>query len=110
MKNFAFGLAILGVMALLAGNASAQATTKAGPKPVLVAKVEEMKTVLKLPDEMVDKMIDLIIKTDMERRSTDDILAIHLGQLVGFRFSAVDFRTAPPKATSNRLHQILTAL
>ena len=64
MKNFAFGLAILGVMALLAGNASAQATTKAGPKPVLVAKVEEMKTVLKLPDEMVDKMIDLIIKTD----------------------------------------------
>ena len=40
---------------------------------------------------------DLIIKTDMERRSTNDILAIHLGQLVGFRFSAVDFKTAPPR-------------
>jgi PAS domain S-box-containing protein len=39
----------------------------------------------------------LVVKTDMERRSTDDIPAIHFGQLVGFRFNAVDFKTVPSR-------------
>jgi signal transduction histidine kinase/DNA-binding response OmpR family regulator/ligand-binding sensor domain-containing protein len=39
----------------------------------------------------------LIVKTDLERRSTDDIPAIHFGQLVGFRFNAVDFKTLAPR-------------
>ena len=35
------------------------------------------------------------MKTDVEHRSTDDIPAINSGQLVGFRFNAVDFKTQP---------------
>jgi signal transduction histidine kinase/streptogramin lyase/DNA-binding NarL/FixJ family response regulator len=38
---------------------------------------------------------ELIVKTDVERRSTDDIPAINFGQLVGFRFNAADFRSLP---------------
>jgi signal transduction histidine kinase/CheY-like chemotaxis protein/ligand-binding sensor domain-containing protein len=38
---------------------------------------------------------ELVVKTDLERRSTDDIPAINFGQLVGFRFNAVDFKTLP---------------
>jgi hypothetical protein len=38
---------------------------------------------------------DLIVKTDVERRSTDSIPAINSGQLVGFRFKAVDFASLP---------------
>jgi signal transduction histidine kinase/streptogramin lyase len=38
---------------------------------------------------------DLIVKTDVEHRSIDDIPAINFGQLVGFRFNAVDFKTLP---------------
>ena len=37
----------------------------------------------------------LIVKTDVEHRSTDDIPAINFGQLVGFRFNAADFKTQP---------------
>jgi len=37
----------------------------------------------------------LIVKTDAEHRSTDESLAIPSGQLVGFRFNAVDFKTQP---------------
>jgi hypothetical protein len=38
---------------------------------------------------------ELVVKTDVEHRSTDDIPAINFGQLVGFRFNAVDFKTLP---------------
>jgi PAS domain S-box-containing protein len=38
---------------------------------------------------------ELLVKTDVECRSTDKIPAINFGQLVGFRFSAVDFKTQP---------------
>ena len=38
---------------------------------------------------------ELIVKTDVEHRSTDDIPAINFGQFVGFRFNAVDFKTQP---------------
>jgi signal transduction histidine kinase/ligand-binding sensor domain-containing protein/CheY-like chemotaxis protein len=37
----------------------------------------------------------LIVKTDSEHRSTDEIPAINAGQLVGFRFDTVDFKTQP---------------
>jgi signal transduction histidine kinase/DNA-binding response OmpR family regulator/ligand-binding sensor domain-containing protein len=38
---------------------------------------------------------ELVVKTDVEHRSTDDIPAINFGQLVGFRFNAADFKTLP---------------
>ena len=38
---------------------------------------------------------ELLVKTDVEHRSTENIPAIYSGQLVGFRFSAVDFKTLP---------------
>ncbi len=38
---------------------------------------------------------ELLVKTDVEHRSTDRIPAIHSGQLIGFRFNAVDFKTQP---------------
>ncbi|GEM_PF-983128 len=38
---------------------------------------------------------ELIVKTDAEHRSTEQIPSIHSGQLIGFRFNAVDFKTQP---------------
>jgi signal transduction histidine kinase/DNA-binding response OmpR family regulator/ligand-binding sensor domain-containing protein len=38
---------------------------------------------------------ELIVKTDVEHRSTEEIPAINFGQLVGFRYNAVDFKTQP---------------
>ncbi len=38
---------------------------------------------------------ELTVKTDVEHRSTDKIPAINFGQLVGFRYNAVDFKTQP---------------
>jgi signal transduction histidine kinase/DNA-binding response OmpR family regulator/ligand-binding sensor domain-containing protein/protocatechuate 3,4-dioxygenase beta subunit len=38
---------------------------------------------------------ELIVKTDAERRSTDQIPTINFGQLVGFRFNAMDLKTQP---------------
>jgi len=40
---------------------------------------------------------ELIVKTDTEHRSTEEIPAINSGQLVGFRFNAVDFKTLPSR-------------
>jgi signal transduction histidine kinase/CheY-like chemotaxis protein/ligand-binding sensor domain-containing protein len=37
----------------------------------------------------------LVVKTDRERSSAEKIPAISTGQLVGFRFNAVDFKTQP---------------
>lgn len=68
MKNFAFAMAVLGVVALLAAGASAQAT-KTVPNPILVAKVDEMKTALKLTDEQVKKMTSLIEETEKNKKA-----------------------------------------
>jgi signal transduction histidine kinase/DNA-binding response OmpR family regulator/streptogramin lyase len=38
---------------------------------------------------------ELVVKTDVEHRSTDGIPAINFGQLVGFRYNEVDFKTQP---------------
>ena len=40
---------------------------------------------------------ELIVKTGSEHRSTEALPAINSGQLVGFRFNAVDFNTQPPR-------------
>jgi signal transduction histidine kinase/DNA-binding response OmpR family regulator/ligand-binding sensor domain-containing protein len=40
---------------------------------------------------------ELSVKTDVEHRSTEEIPAINSGQLVGFRFHAVDFKTQPSR-------------
>jgi signal transduction histidine kinase/DNA-binding response OmpR family regulator len=40
---------------------------------------------------------ELSVKTDVEHRSTEALPAIHSGQLVAFRFSAVDFKTQPAR-------------
>ncbi|MGA2658129.1 MAG: response regulator [Verrucomicrobiota bacterium] len=40
---------------------------------------------------------ELIVKTDVEHRSTEELPAINTGQLVGFRFNAVDFKTQPSR-------------
>ena len=37
----------------------------------------------------------LVVKTDRDRNSTEKVPAITTGQLVGFRFNAVDFKTQP---------------
>jgi len=37
----------------------------------------------------------LVVKTDLERNSAEKIPSINPGQLVGFRFTAVDFKTQP---------------
>ena len=39
----------------------------------------------------------LIVKTDVEHRSTEEIPAINSKQLVGFRYDAVDFKTLPSR-------------
>ena len=40
---------------------------------------------------------ELIVKTGSDHRGTEALPAINSGQLVGFRFNAVDFNTQPPR-------------
>ena len=70
MKDFMMSLAITGVLTLLAGTATAQSTkpTLRQPlKPVLMANVEEMRAFLKLPEELVNKMVDVLVKTEKDQ-------------------------------------------
>jgi Spy/CpxP family protein refolding chaperone len=68
MKKVAFALVVLAVLAVVTTGVWAQAS-KPTPKPVLVARVDEMKTVLKLTDEQVKKMMDLIADTEKAKNT-----------------------------------------
>jgi len=74
MKNLIFALTVCGVVALPSAGVWAQWSQPAPPpgaKPVLTARVEEMKTVLTLTDEQVTKITDLIAETEKQKKTLD---------------------------------------
>jgi hypothetical protein len=68
MKKVVWSPVIVGVLAALAAGAGEQ-TTRPSTQPTLVAQVEEMKAVLRLTDEQLNKMQDLIDRAEKEKKA-----------------------------------------
>ena len=49
------------------------------------------------PSRVKSPRPELLVKTDVEHRNLEALPAIHSGQLVAFRFGAVDFKTQPSR-------------